>query len=282
MNLFSTQQKIALARAANRCVKFGRRLFGLPMKAEFKRGGLRWLLDLNEGIDFSIFLLGSFEPDAVRCFERRIKPGDTVLDIGANIGAHTLRLAHIVGPTGRVHSFEPTAYACAKLRANLALNPELVPRVALRQLLLADKPGAAVPESICSSWPLVHESGLHPDHLGKPHSTEGAGCSTLDEAVATAGIESVAFMKLDVDGHELSVLKGATETLRKWRPVILVELCPCVCSEHGYEFADLVACFSGLGYRFESFDGRALPDDPVALEKFIPEKGGINVLALPR
>lgn len=282
MNLLNTQRKIALARVANRFVKVGRKLFGMPMRAEFKRGGLRWMLDLNEGIDFSIFLLGSFEPDAVRCFEKRVKPGDVVLDIGANIGAHTLRLAHLVGPTGRVLAFEPTAYAHAKLRANLALNPDLVPRVTLRQLLLMDSPGAAVPETICSGWPLVHEAGLHPDHLGKPHSTEGAGCSTLDEAVAAAGVATVAFIKLDVDGHELSVLRGGTATLRKSRPVILVELCPHVCSEHGYPFSELVACFAGLGYGFESFDGRALPDDAAALEKFIPERGSINVLAIPR
>jgi hypothetical protein len=157
-----------------------------------------------------------------------------------------------------------------------------MPRVSARQLFLADTPGAALPEAICSGWPLVHESGLHPDHLGKPHSTEGAGCSTLDEAVAAAGVEKVAFMKLDVDGHELSVLRGATNTLRKSRPAILVELCPHVCLEHGYPFAELVACFTGQDYRFESLEGRALPDDPAALEKLIPERGSINVLALPR
>ena len=110
----------------------------------------------------------------------------------------------------------------------------------------------------------------------------GATLTNLEQITFIPHASNTSSCTLDVDGHELSVLKGATETLRKWRPVILVELCPCVCSEHGYEFADLVACFSGLGYRFESFDGRALPDDPVALEKFIPEKGGINVLALPR
>ena len=281
VNLLNTRRKIALARVANGFVKGGRRLLGMPMRAEFNRGGLRWLLDLNEGIDFSIFLLGSFEPDAVRCFERRVMPGDVVVDIGANIGAHTLRLAHLVGQSGRVLAFEPTAYAHAKLRANLDLNPELIQRVSLRQLLLADTPGAEVPEAICSSWPLAHESGLHPEHLGKPRSTEGAGCSTLDEAVAAAGVETVAFIKLDVDGHELSVLRGGTQTLRKSRPVILVELCPHVCVEHGYPFAELVACLTGLGYRFESLDGRALSDDSDALEKLIPVRGGINVLALP-
>ncbi|GDX09532.1 hypothetical protein LBMAG57_13040 [Verrucomicrobiota bacterium] len=282
MNLLSTRQKIFIAKCAHRFVKAWRRLRGLPSKAEFTRGGLRWMLDLNEGIDFSIFLLGSFEPDAVRCYEARLRPGDVAIDIGANIGAHTLHLARVVGPEGKVLAFEPTAYAHAKLRANLALNPELVPRVTLRQLLLMDTPGAAVPETICSGWPLTKEEGLHPEHLGMPHTTAGAGASTLDEAVEAAGVGRIAFVKLDVDGHELSVLRGATKTLRASRPVILIELCPHVCVEHGYPFSDLVQCITGLGYRFETFNGRALPDDPAALEKLIPAKGGINVLALPR
>jgi len=282
MNLLSTRQKIFAARIAHTFVKGWRRLRGLSSRAEFSRGGLRWLLDLDEGIDFSIFLLGSFEPDVVRCYEKRVSPGDVVLDIGANIGAHSLHFARLVGPAGRVLAFEPTAYAHAKLRANLALNPELVPRVLLAQTLLADTSEAAVPATICSSWPLGHEEGLHPEHLGKPHTTEGAGSSTLDAAVAAAGVKRIAFVKLDVDGHELSVLRGATGTLRASRPPILIELCPHVCVEHGYPFSELVGCLVGLGYRFESLEGRALPDDTAGLEKLIPAKGGINVLALPR
>ena len=282
VNLLNTQQKIALARSVHRIVKLWRRMRGLPMCAEFKRGGLRWMLDLNEGIDFSIFLLGSFEPDAVRCYERLLQPGDVGIDIGANIGAHTLVMARAVGPGGRVLAFEPTAYAHAKLQTNLALNPELVPRVTLRQLLLTDTRGAAVPETIYSGWPLAHEEGLHPEHLGKAHSTEGAGSSTLDEAVKAAGIGKVAFVKLDVDGHELSVLRGATATLAASRPPILVELCPHVCQEQGYPFSELVGCLTALGYGFESLDSRQLPGDPAALEKLVPTGGSMNVMAIPR
>ena len=282
MNLLSTRQKIFIAKVAHRFVKAWRRLRGLPTQAEFTRGGLRWLLDLNEGIDFSIFLLGSFEPDAVRCYESLLKPGDVAIDIGSNIGAHTLHLARVVGANGRVLAFEPTAYAHGKLLANLALNPELVPRVSLRQLLLMESSDTAVPETICSSWPLTKEDGLHPEHLGKAHTTEGAGSSTLDAAVEAAGVGRIAFVKLDVDGHELSVLRGATKTLGASRPPILIELSPSVCIEHGHPFSELVGCLTGLGYRFESFGGRSLPDEPAALEKFIPTGGGINVLALPR
>jgi FkbM family methyltransferase len=240
------------------------------------------MLDLDEGVDFSVYLLGSFEPDAVRCYEKRLKPGDVVLDIGANIGAHTLHFARAVGPAGRVLAFEPTAYAHGKLRANLALNPELEPRVMLRQTLLMDSADAAVPETICSGWPLVQDEGLHPEHLGKPHSTAGARTATLDATFAAAGVDRIDFVKLDVDGHELAVLKGATATLRTLHPPILIELCPHVCEEHGYTFSELVQCLTDLGYRFESFQGRALPDDPAALEALIPAKGGINVLAVPR
>jgi FkbM family methyltransferase len=251
------------------------------MQAEFTRGGLRWQLDLNEGIDFSIFLLGSFEPDAVRCYESRLRPGDTVLDIGANVGAHTLPLARAVGSGGRVLSFEPTIYAHQKLKANLALNPELQPVVTLQQTLLTDTPGGAIPETICSSWPLGHEEGLHPEHRGKPQSTQGAVSLTLDEAVAAAGVERIAFVKLDVDGFELAVLRGAAATL-KGCPPILIELCPHVCVEHGHTFGELIECLTGLGYRFESLTGRPLPSEADALEKIIPQKGGINVLALPQ
>src|SRR5688572_20988587 len=106
--LFSTAQKVGLAKMASRVVLSCRKLLGRPAQAQFVRDGIRWQLDLREGIDFSIYLLGSFEPATVRAYRRIVKPGQTVLDIGANIGAHTLPLARLVGPGGRVIAFEPT------------------------------------------------------------------------------------------------------------------------------------------------------------------------------
>ena len=63
--MLNTRQKIALAKVVHTAVKLGRRLIGKPMRDRFTRGGLRWELDLDEGIDFSIFLFGAFEKDAV-------------------------------------------------------------------------------------------------------------------------------------------------------------------------------------------------------------------------
>ena len=275
----STKQKIAIATCASRVVRGGRSLFGKSSSGAFTRHGIRWDLDLTEGIDFAIWLFGHFEPDAYAAYRKRLKPGDVVLDIGANIGAHTLPLAQCVAPNGRVLAFEPTVYAFKKLQRHRELNPELGRIIHAQQLLLMDSPAAAVPATIASAWPLEQTDGLHPDHAGRPESTAGARAAMLDEIVRDE--PRIDFIKLDVDGHELAVLRGARATLARCKPPILIELCPQVCVEHHHTFADLVGELTGAGYRLERFDGRALPNDADALERLIPQKGGLNAMALP-
>src|SRR5713101_4640646 len=103
----------------HRGITFARKTFGLSNQTIVTRYGVRWNLDLDEAIDFSIFLLGLFERQTVQAYQRLVWPGNIVLDIGANIGAHTFHLARLVGPNGRVFAFEPTAFAFHKLLANI-------------------------------------------------------------------------------------------------------------------------------------------------------------------
>ena len=91
--MLTTKTKIALAGLAYRAIAMSRGLVGKGKQVEVRRGGVRWCLDLNEGIDFSIYLLGAFEKSTAATLRSLVKPGDTVLDIGANVGAHTLGLA---------------------------------------------------------------------------------------------------------------------------------------------------------------------------------------------
>ena len=122
----------------------------------------------------------------MRRYRKLIKAGDTVLDIGANIGAHTIPLARLVGDTGMVVAFEPTKYAFTKLLRNAALNPGLAARITACQMMLVAGDADTLPDAIYSSWPLESSSDLHKAHHGRLMPTEGATVSTLDQQVRTA------------------------------------------------------------------------------------------------
>lgn len=280
--MLKTAHKILLARVASRAINTGRSALGLPAEDVFTRGGIRWRLDLREGIDFSIFLLGGFELQNLRAYSELIKPGNEVLDIGANIGAHTLPLARLVGPKGRVIAFEPTNFAAAKLRANIALNPDLAPRISFHQAMLVANTGAVPEPALFSSWPLVGGGDLHEKHKGRLMETHGARAVTLDQMMMELGVGKVDFVKLDVDGHELPVLQGSQAMLSRFRPIIAMELAPYIHAEFGYAFDELVALLKSCRYEFHSLSTRAmLPQTAQALRALVSDGAGINILAVP-
>ena len=277
----STRRKIALARVVRSLVWASRRVAGSPMHGTFTRQRLRWALDLNEGIDFSIYLMGAFERRLLQCYTRLVSPNAVVLDLGANVGAHTLPLARLVGPGGKVVAVEATAYAFAKLRANLALNPELIPGVTLvHALLVAQENGAPATTDLYSSWSLLQGGDIHPIHRGTLKPLGPARVLTTDRLVDEQGLTPVEWIKLDVDGHELAVLEGAKQTLARYHPAIFMELAPDYYAAHPGEFAALLALLWAEKYQFYlPGEKQPLPTAIAELEALIPTGGGINVLA---
>jgi FkbM family methyltransferase len=200
---------MALARLLSRVVLAPRRVLGLGSEVRVKRGGIDWRLNLEEGIDLAIYLFGAFERNTLRAFTRAIRPGDVVLDIGANIGAHTLRLAEAVGPTGKVLAVEPTQYAFRKLTQLLADNPTLARVVVAKQMLLSSPERLALPAAIYSRWSLVQggDEPRHEVHEGIAEATHGAEVRTLDQLVSETSLSRVDFIKIDVDGWEVDVFE---------------------------------------------------------------------------
>lgn len=282
--MLKTKQKIKLARLIQVVVMAARRLTGNGPITRVTRKGLNWELDLNEGIDFSIWLLGSFEPETVRCHRAIVRSGDTVLDIGANVGAHTVFLAQEVGPNGRVIAFEPTDYAFDKLSRNISLNPNLAGRVTCLQYLLGDTDVAAGPSKpLYSSWPLKDEAGLHHLHQGRLMTTERASTRTLDSAIASLGLGRVDCVKLDIDGAECSMLRGAGQVLSRWHPTIIMELAPYVLEEKGASLEELVGLLQTYDYGLtDAASGKALSMDAKTLHALIPPGASLNVVARPR
>ncbi len=277
--MFSTAAKVRIAGMLYRFVRLVRTPTGAPDRVRVKRRGIHWDLDLREGIDLTIYLRGAFERDTLRALESLVRRGDTVLDIGANVGAHTLHLARLVGAEGRVIAFEPTDFAVAKLRANLEANPELAPRVSLHQaFLVADSSGGPV-APVPASWPVDGTRADDAVTASRSMSASGARAMTLDSVMAASGDPVVHLIKMDVDGHELEVLAGARGLLERHSPVLVMELAPFVFHPES-KFDAMVELLSGLGYRFRPLGStRELEREPRALKRGIPKGGSVNVVA---
>ena len=247
---------MAVAATIQRPVIVARRLASRGAVVRARRAGVVWELDLREGIDFSIWLRGYFERSTVMACRRAVREGSVVLDVGANMGAHTLHLARAVGDRGRVVAFEPSMTAFARLRRNIGLNPDLAPHITAEQVMLLGSSDAVLPPTVVDSWPLLRRRELDPVVPGRPGPTTGARTSTLDAMVYTLDLRRVDLIKIDVDGYECDVLDGATNTVSQHRPLIACELAPFVFDRVGRNIGDLLARFSDYDYRLWTIDGR--------------------------
>src|SRR5204863_8571487 len=110
--------------------------------------------------------------------------------------------------------------------------------------------------------------------------TEAARARSIDSALAEAADRRVSLVKLDVDGFECDVLKGATKLLSDARPVFVMELAPYVLEERGASLAELLSFFVPRGYRF--YDERTselLPASAAELSRMIGDGAGMNIVA---
>jgi FkbM family methyltransferase len=275
-----TTHKIGAARMIYHAVHAGRTLLGQTDRVTVVRDDVTYDLDLSQGIDFAIYLANIYERQTKAALRKLVTPAALVLDIGANIGAHTLHLAQLVGPNGRVIAFEPTDFAFRKLSRNLELNPELANRVTACGCFLTGADADQVPSAIYSSWPLARETGLHAKHLGREMHTESAQARSLDSMLDELADRKVQLVKLDVDGFECGVLRGATALLRDVRPIFVMELAPYLLEERGSSLDELLSYFIASDYRF--YDERTLRPLPLSareLQRMVSDGASINAIA---
>lgn len=232
-------------------------------------GGITFELDLREVIDSSLYFSGTFEVDAERAIETALRPGMIAVDVGANIGYHTFRMARAVGPTGCVLAIEPTAWAFRKLQRNAGLNA--FSNIRLLKLGLTDHDAGPTEVAFTSSYRLDGSS---------VQVRETIPLLRLDTVVSEQNLQRVDFIKIDVDGHEGKVFAGAAETLARWRPIVFFELSPSAMREQGDDHRTLIAGLEKLGYRFAAESGEPLPDFWASCAR-IAAGYSANFLALP-
>ncbi len=217
--------------------------------------GRFYIDDPDERIKKVIVAGQRWEEHIIEVLEEHVRPGSVALDVGAHIGTHTLTMSRLVGPSGRVYAFEPVQKTYRELRRNLELNgvTNVVP------LRYAIGKGAAS---------VIEMNPIHPGEEGGTSVGHGGDRVEL-RSLDSFGFEQVSLIKIDVEGFELPVLDGAEETIRRNRPVLVVE----IMGGYDYETAPPDARMqidvtrwriAGLGYtvqRVKKQDYLALPED---------------------
>jgi FkbM family methyltransferase len=168
----------------------------------------RFYVDDNPSLIKVAFRSGEpWSPELIEIFRQYARPGTTAIDVGAHIGSLTVPLAIQVGPTGRVYAFEPQRTVYRELFHNLKLNQ--LDHATPLMLAVSSAPG------MLEMDPPQFDDGF--TRVGK--GGERVEARTLD----SFGFSDVSLIKIDVEGHEIEVLKGAEQTIRKWHPALIVE-----------------------------------------------------------
>lgn len=179
-------------------------------------GNFKINVNTKNFIDACIYFTGDYEPYLKSNFAQLIKPGMTVLDVGANIGFHTLYFAELVGKSGKVIAFEPIEVNYKALQQNLALN-EFPQVVAVNSALGSTN-------SILNIH--IDDNALNPGAFNLFEDGEkntSINCVKGDDYLAENQIAQIDFIKVDVEGFELEVFKGLSETLRRCKPILVFE-----------------------------------------------------------
>ena len=228
------------------------RLLKINTNQLVRRNNITYSLDLNEGIDLSIFLFGKFQAEIVKSiFEitKNCKEKFVVLDIGSNIGEKSLSLSQIFKKNNLdyfIHSIEPTDFAYKKQIQNLGLNEDISKKIKLHKLYLSDN---IKPDSTYSSWNLLGEN-THKIHKGILKKIGGdTKNETLDEFIFRNNIEDVKIIKIDVDGHELNILKSGKQIIFKQKPTIIMEFAPYALIENGNNISDFYSFLNNINYQ---------------------------------
>lgn len=203
--------------------------------------GIQMKLCLAEYVDRFIYYWDCFEPNETWAVQQLLRPGDTFVDVGANVGYFTLLASKIVGRNGKVISFEPAPSNASRLRENVRLNQ--AENVITYEFAVSDRPGTVrigrqreggsatftirIKESTAESWEV---SAVQLDRI-------------LDSQ------QNIRLIKIDTEGAELLALKGFVEHLRSGNvPYVFCEIADSPFRELGGSTEELYSLMSSFGY----------------------------------
>ena len=212
------------------------------------RYGARAIVFVNDYGGRAMYLWGEHDARITSVLDAVLRPGDTVLDIGANFGVVGLFACKKVGEKGKVHLFEPQPVVAQCLRTSILING--FRQAVVHECALSNRSGSA------------EMAIIEPGNLGRTTIvSEGkqlAGekirvrVENAGEYVRTLGCQQVSLIKIDVEGHEGVILDSMRDWMREVKPgVVLFE---CHVGKDGFWSESVVTLLSGMGYEFLAYD----------------------------
>ena len=190
-------------------------------------------------IDWNVFFFGYYEKETNDVLFEYIKPGQIVIEAGANNGTETLLLSKLVGANGKVFAFEPIEHIYHALQLNLSINH--CSNVLTQQLALGERDEQlyfnVLPEDFCNQGMASRYSDTSADAKVLVQQT------SIDSWLAQNHVSTVDFIKMDIQGAEIELLNGAQQTIKTFQPVIFTEA-----ADDFLSVKKLFETLSGLGY----------------------------------
>jgi FkbM family methyltransferase len=232
--------------------------------------------DLSSFLEWYLFAFGAFEEHFAELFACLVGPGDRCVDVGANIGVHTVRLAKLAGPTGEIIAIEPDGELAHRARRNVMIN---------------DLSNAKVVVAAATDHPAESLRLYRPD----AGDTNKARASLLEhsyltgEAATVPGVTideicggPVRLIKIDVEGYEVPVVAGAAATIARDRPSVIFEYAPELLTSRSQSPFGWFADQEYEMYRIRWARNRLTGRGPLVLDHLpdLPGEGG-DILAVP-
>lgn len=222
--------------------------------------GNRMFLDKDDGMRLSI--VGIYEPITVRHFREIIKPGDTVLDIGAHIGYYTLMSADLVGKRGKVYAFEPNTDNLTLLNKNIKANR-------YKNVVLVDK---AVAKSTKKARLFINpiSTGMH-----SLIDIDNNGKSTMVETVSLDNFfgkkpPKISVIKIDIEGGEYAAFEGMIKLLKESKKLtIFTEYSPFAIKKSGRSPRGFLNYLKSCGFALYGIDEFNQKVMPIKITSFI-------------
>ncbi len=207
------------------------------------KNGVAFNISKNKGsVSKSLIFKRNYEFNETNLIKKVIKTDWTVIDVGANFGWYSMHFAHLVGKNGKIFSFEPVPETYEELNSNIKLNS--FQNIKAFNLALGNKDGAI-------SFGVANfdgGSGASSEFLNYSKRIQ-TNMRKLDDIIKEEKINKVDFIKLDIEGGELNMLKGSEQLLKRFRPKILIEIVDMHCQRFGHSPLDVYNFLINKGYK---------------------------------